>query len=168
MVSGFGILSSSGFIYPSNLSAIHRAQIEAYIQQEELATEIAVAAGVTLAEAVIFCVSSEYSLEFIKAAVLAGARLSEEDIKQTMEERTWKPLSEDRTFGGINLGGALPQKQYTFIITTITNDRIRVRAVDCCLDEGCLIFEDGEGITVMAIAAGHWVKAEKIEDDQDT
>lgn len=139
---------------------------ENVIRRERLVAEIAAAANVSIHEVLGFYDSSGYSLEFIKAAIQAGARLDKEDIKRTMEERTVYQFDKvPRHWRGFEeIGKSLS----TFVITTPTNDRIKVEAVDCCLDSGCLIFEDGEGTTVLAIAAGHWVSVRQVKDDQNT
>jgi len=56
------------------------------IEEERLVNEIAALANVTPVQLAEFCQSRNYSLEFIKAAIQAGAKLDEESVKRTMEE----------------------------------------------------------------------------------
>lgn len=59
------------------------------------------------------------------------------------------------------------KKEYIYIVTTPTNDRITVKAVDCFVQRGCLIFDDADGVTVKAVAAGHWVLVDRQETEEE-
>jgi len=138
---------TAGFVNPFPFSELHKNAI----RREQFVAEIATLANVSVHEAIDFCDSSGYTFEFIKEALQAGAKLDEEDIKRTMEER-------------IGYFTKL-EPPHTFIITTPTNDRITVKAADCSFDGGCLYLLDDFDKTIYAVAAGHWVKVERVEED---
>jgi hypothetical protein len=168
VISGLGLAAFGGFIYPSDLLAIRRAQLKTAIWREQLVAEIAGVAGVTIAEAVVFCASSEYSLELIKTALQEGAKLDEEDIKRTMEQRAWKPLSNNMVFPDIDFNQATvpAREQHTFIVTLPDGDRRTVKAAYMEVDGGSLYFNDEDQETILAFGPGHWIWAERIEEDE--
>lgn len=91
----------------------------------------------------------------------------EEKVSYSGKAGEWisAPLNWDGVIHAARTGRQImAEKKYTFIVTLPNSDRQPVKAVDCCLDTGCLIFEDSEGITVAAYAAGHWVRVQRVEE----
>lgn len=107
---------------------------------------------------------------FVENAIKANAaveeeKLREEKLKQIMEQQaTYYP---GISYGWVSASEAVDASLYTFIVTTPNNDRITVKAVDCIVDYNALVFRDDEQATVMAIAAGHWVKVERLEEKEE-
>lgn len=168
--------------------------IENAVERDRLIATIVAIANTTPGEVEDFYKSHNFSLEFIEQAVRLGAKLDEEDIKRTMEERAtysinpdefrpvyaskseglaiwqpreWPTLSELETSSAATVGRAEPTTElYTFIVTTPDGDRTPpIKAADCVIDQGALCFEDEDDITIMIFAPGHWVKVERVEED---
>lgn len=141
-------------------------------EQEQLIAEIAALANVTPNEIKEFSGVHSFGLELIKHAIQAGAKLDEEDIRKTMEERagykafSWHHVGSDAT-NEIIAKSAFEQ-QYTFIVTTPTNDRITIKAAYCEVDGDTLYFEDDNRETIYALAVGHWVRVERVEEESSS
>lgn len=151
-------LSGLSFIPGGPFSGFTSSTLEC----ERLIAEIAVIANIPAEEVKDFYQTHSCSLGFIKAALLAGAKLDEEEIKQTMEERN---IFGERLRIGIV---SLPKEQeYTFIVILPNNERREVKAAYMEVDGSTLYFENDDHETILAFGPGHWIWAERVEDDQD-
>lgn len=88
------------------------------------------------------------------------AALTEEEQPRIVhwQPRGWPTLD--------TIGRAGPTPRYTFIVTTPDNDRTPIKAADCYIDEGNLCFDDESDVTIMIFAPGHWVKVERVKEDE--
>ena len=147
-------------------------------ERERLIVTIAAIINTTPDEVIDFYSSHHFSLEFIEQAVRLGAKLDEEDIKRTMEERI--------DYGTLTRGNVSKQvdelvikrfdptpwtleegKEYAFVVTTPDGDRTPpIKAADCYINEGALFFDDENDVTIMIFAPGHWVKVERVEEGE--
>lgn len=156
---------AAGFVNPFPTSSQLIADSREY---ERSLIEIAAMADVTPTEIAEFHQSTPYSLEFIKAAIQAGARLDEEDIKRTMTIRDWDtydPISFSERIKAVER--SLRQDHtFTFTVTFPNGDRREVKAAYMDVDGGTLYFEDEDHDTILAYGPGHWVWAERKEDTQ--
>lgn len=138
-------------------------------EYERSLIEIAAIANITPTELVEFYQTHPYSLETIKAAIQAGAKLDEEDIKRTMESRVgytadgW-PGKNDPALTSVTVLG---EQDHTFIVTLPNNDRREVKAAYMEVDGGILYFEDDNRETILAYGPGHWVWAERAKEEQE-
>lgn len=133
------------------------------IEQDRLLAETAALANITTAELTDFYQTHPYSLEFIKAAIQAGAKLDEEDIKRTMEEKSiYHPFDSMGKWVAENYTPSASD-QHTFIVILPNSDRREVKAAYMKVDGGTLIFEDDDHDTILAYGPGHWVWAERAE-----
>jgi hypothetical protein len=154
--------------------------IENAAERERSIATIAAITYATPGEVISFYQAHHFSLEFIEQAVRFGAKLNEEDIKRTMEGRAkyitnsgwfpegWPTLNELETFSAVTVGQAGPTMElHAFIVTTPDGDRTPpIKAADCYINEGALCFEDENDIPIMIFAPGHWVKVERVEEEQ--
>lgn len=136
------------------------------VEQERLLTEIAAIANVTTDEVKDFYQTHPYSLEYIKAAIRVGAKLNEEDIKRTMEEKgryltSWDGFDFRE---GVTATSTPETGAYAFIVTLPNNDRREIKAAYMEVDGATLYFEDEDHETILAFGAGHWVWAERVEE----
>lgn len=134
-------------------------------EQERLVCEIAALAKVSWKEVNEFYQEHPYSLEFIKAAVMAAAMLDVEDLKKTMEEQIKYATFVDRFAAGIVTHSL--KDEYTFTVILPNSDRREVKAACMEVDDGCLYFEDDDNYTILAFAPGHWVWAERLEEETE-
>jgi len=133
-------------------------------EHERSLAEVAALANLTMAEVVDFYQTHPYSLETIKAALQAGAKLNEEDIKRVMEPKyiPMGPVTKD----SFKLGIFSTAETYTFTVTLPNSDRREIKAAYMEVDGGCLYFEDDNRETILAFGPGHWVWAERKEEDE--
>lgn len=117
-----------------------------------------------------FSIQTEALAKALNKAVEGLARMEVPIGERTMEQKAvYRFINFDRP-GQLNeiIASNAFDKDHIFIVTLPNSDRQTVKAVDCCFDTGCLIFEDGEGITVAAYAAGHWVRVQREEEETTT
>lgn len=165
-LSGF---ASVAFISPFSQTIANAAG------HERSLVEVAAMANVTPLELVEFYQSTPYSLEFIKAAVQAGAKLDEEDIKRTMEERVKYASFGEGLMAGITSGQSkrllediIGRQDYTFTVILPNSDRREVKAAYMEVDGATLYFEDEDHDTILAFGPGHWVWAERVKEENPT
>lgn len=135
------------------------------LEHERLVAEIAIIANVPVDEVKDFYQTHSYSLEFIRAAIQAGAKLDEEDIKKRMEEQVKYSFGWSSFPTPIEMALTRLEEQHTFIVTFPNGDRREVKATYMEIDGGTLYFEDENRETILAFGLGHWVWSERVEDD---
>ena len=153
---------SSSVIFDS--IAAQFPEIEYDIERQQLLTEIAVMVNLTTDEVQENIQSFPYSLETIKVAIQAGARLDKENIGQIMDERivsNFDPMPHWRSLEEI-----VGKSNSTFVINLSNSDRREVKAAYMSVDGGSLFFEDDNHKTILAFGLGHWVWAERVESNE--
>lgn len=124
---------------------------------------------------------------FMQAAIEVNEqeeRKAMEERRGSLDEQAWKDardkIMEERTgytvgqrtedFWGreISIGYAsTPTEQMnTFIVILPNGDRREVKAAYMEVDGGSLYFEDDNRETILAFAPGHWVWAERVEEEE--